>query len=97
MTDPGGPTEKEIEEHAIDHVLRVLSGLGLIQPVESAEEAEGLTPLGHALASLPVDPRIGKLVLLAEMFRYFQKVFHFPSDFLNDVGSHEFYDYLSPI
>ena len=56
-------------EHAIDHVLRVLSGLGLIQPVESAEEAEGLTPLGHALASLPVDPRIGKLVLLGAVFR----------------------------
>jgi HrpA-like RNA helicase len=28
-----------------------------------------LTPLGASLASLPVDPRIGKLVLLGAIFR----------------------------
>ena len=77
--------------HAVDHVLRVLSGLGLTQQLtagtasesqpepqqegvygSSTLEVEKLTPLGEAVASLPVDPRIGKLVLLGAVFRCLQ-------------------------
>jgi ATP-dependent RNA helicase DHX36 len=77
--------------HAVDHVLRVLAGLGLTQQLPasgsstqrepepeleatdgSSPEAETLTPLGAAVASLPVDPRIGKLVLLGAAFRCLQ-------------------------
>lgn len=56
------------EPHAIDHVVRVLTGLGLIEP-DGTDSGEDLTPLGHTLAALPVDPRVGKLVLLGALFR----------------------------
>jgi|EP01044_Picomonas_judraskeda_P011686 HrpA-like RNA helicase len=36
---------------------------------DSLEQAEALTALGAAVASLPVDPRIGKLALLGAIFR----------------------------
>ena len=78
--------------HAVDHVLKVLSGLGftrqlvtitttsepepqneggceLISERTSECEVESLTALGMAVASLPVDPRIGKLALLGAVFR----------------------------
>jgi ATP-dependent RNA helicase DHX36 len=71
---------------AVDHVLRVLSGLGLTRQLgsshadsepepeqesvsELSSEVEALTPMGSAVASLPVDPRIGKLVLLGAVFQ----------------------------
>ncbi len=44
---------------AVDGALRVLREVGALN------EAEVLTPLGHYLAQLPVDARVGKLLLYA--------------------------------
>jgi ATP-dependent RNA helicase DHX29 len=44
---------------AVDGALRVLREVGALN------EAEVLTPLGHYLAQLPVDARVGKLLLFA--------------------------------
>eukprot|EP01043_Picozoa_sp_COSAG02_P009754 COSAG02_NODE_334_length_24367_cov_6.715634_21_plen_269_part_00 len=77
-------------EYAVDHVLKVLSGLGFTRQVATSSmmsepepqnegdreptskgtsEVEVLTTLGVAVASLPVDPRIGKLALFGAVFR----------------------------
>lgn len=40
-----------------------------LQDVGALTSEEKLTPLGHHLASLPVDVRIGKLMLLGTIFR----------------------------
>ena len=40
-----------------------------ILPWQNAlDSEERLTPLGHHLANLPVNPRIGKIILFAAMF-----------------------------
>lgn len=44
-------------------------GCELISARTSQSEVEVLTALGMAVASLPVDPRIGKLALLGAVFR----------------------------
>lgn len=53
-------------EEAISHVSAVLSGLSALDTADSQEE---LTPLGVLLAKLPVDPRIGKMMLFGAIFR----------------------------
>lgn len=47
---------------SIESGLRILAEVGAIDPEEE------LTPLGRHLAQLPVDVRIGKLLLLGAMF-----------------------------
>ncbi|KAA8909103.1 P-loop containing nucleoside triphosphate hydrolase protein [Sphaerosporella brunnea] len=49
--------------HAIDSSLRQLMALGAIDPNEN------LTQLGHVLATMPVEPALGKMILLAVIFR----------------------------
>lgn len=51
---------------ALTHVVRSLVALSALR-VEG--ETEELTPLGFHLAGLPVDPRIGKLMLLGSVFQ----------------------------
>ena len=45
---------------SVEQALRVLFGLGILVPKAGGEE---LTPLGGLLARLPVEPRVGKLIL----------------------------------
>lgn len=49
--------------HAIEASLRQLRALGAL------DEEEGLTPLGRALATMPVEPSLGKMIILAVIFR----------------------------
>ena len=49
--------------HAIDSSLRQLVALGAI------DQDEKLTQLGHVLATMPVEPALGKMILLAVIFR----------------------------
>lgn len=49
--------------HAIDSSLRQLLALGAI------DQDEKLTQLGHVLATMPVEPALGKMILLAVIFR----------------------------
>lgn len=37
-------------------------------PQNALTSGEQLTPLGHHLAHLPVNPRVGKIILFAAMF-----------------------------
>ena len=48
----------------------VLSALDRLKGVGALDKENNLTPLGFHLASLPVDVRIGKLMLLGTIFRY---------------------------
>uniref|UniRef100_A0A182SEH4 Helicase C-terminal domain-containing protein n=1 Tax=Anopheles maculatus TaxID=74869 RepID=A0A182SEH4_9DIPT len=49
-------------EEVIDKSLKLLNGLNAI------DNEEKLTPLGYHLARLPMDPRTGKMILLASIF-----------------------------
>ncbi len=51
---------------SIQHTMR---GLRAIKALEEDEKQESLTPLGFHLAALPVDVRIGKMMLYACIFR----------------------------
>ena len=51
---------------AVQHTMR---GLRSIKALEEDEKQETLTPLGFHLASLPVDVRIGKMMLYGCIFR----------------------------
>ena len=65
----GGFLSKAIEPpapDAISHVCAVLSGLNAL---DTAGDNEELTALGVLLAKLPVDPRIGKMMLFGSIFR----------------------------
>ena len=65
----GGFLSKAIEPpspDAISHVSAVLSGLNAL---DTAGDKEELTALGVLLAKLPVDPRIGKMMLFGAIFR----------------------------
>mmetsp|Transcript_12537 Transcript_12537/g.22733 ORF Transcript_12537/g.22733 Transcript_12537/m.22733 type:complete len:1346 (-) Transcript_12537:420-4457(-) len=54
---------------AVDHALLVLGDLQALRCTRQEEEEENLTCLGYHLASLPVDPCLGKLLLLGAIFR----------------------------
>lgn len=49
-------------EKAIDNALNLLKRL------EALDEDENLTPLGYHLARLPINPQLGKMILLAASF-----------------------------
>jgi ATP-dependent RNA helicase DHX36 len=65
--DPVGQFLSEAIEppapHAIEASLRQLLALGAI------DQDERLTQLGHVLATMPVEPALGKMILLAVIFR----------------------------
>lgn len=70
------------ETAAVACALRMLAGLGIFELDNSTEPgssqavaedpanwpAERLTPLGHTLAQLPLEPRVGKLLVLSAVF-----------------------------
>lgn len=41
----------------------------LLQVLNALDDEENLTPLGFHLAQLPMDPQLGKMILLAALFR----------------------------
>ncbi|MDB5756320.1 MAG: hrpA [Massilia sp.] len=43
----------------------IADGYQLLQEVGAVDEANALTPLGHKLARLPLDPRVGRMILAA--------------------------------
>ncbi|MCE3607981.1 ATP-dependent RNA helicase HrpA [Massilia sp. P8910] len=43
----------------------IADGYQLLQEVGAVDEANDLTPLGHKLAKLPLDPRVGRMILAA--------------------------------
>ncbi|RJG19110.1 ATP-dependent RNA helicase HrpA [Massilia cavernae] len=43
----------------------IADGYQLLQEVGAVDEANQLTPLGHKLAKLPLDPRVGRMILAA--------------------------------
>lgn len=53
------------EAKAVNNSLETLRYLQALDP----DREDRLTPLGYHLASLPVDPRIGKMLLLGAVFR----------------------------
>lgn len=50
-------------------VENVSSAIRRLQDVGAFDLEENLTPLGHHLAALPVDVRIGKLMLFGTIFQ----------------------------
>lgn len=59
---PGSTLEPPAKENVDAAVLR-------LQHVGAFDKEKNLTPLGHHLATLPVDVRIGKLILYGAIFR----------------------------
>ncbi|ERN10675.1 hypothetical protein AMTR_s00028p00237040 [Amborella trichopoda] len=49
--------------------LSVQNAIDLLKIIGALDDTEELTPLGHHLCSLPVDPNIGKMLLLASIFQ----------------------------
>lgn len=47
----------------------ILSAIKRLQDVGAFDSKDNLTPLGHHLAALPVDVRIGKLMLFGAIFQ----------------------------
>jgi ATP-dependent helicase HrpA len=43
----------------------IADGYQLLQEVGAVDETNALTPLGHKLAKLPLDPRVGRMILAA--------------------------------
>lgn len=62
---------EEIFKEMIDkpNEQTVLNGLTLLKRIEALDENETLTPLGLHLAHLPVDPQMGKMLLLGALFQ----------------------------
>jgi ATP-dependent RNA helicase DHX36 len=52
------------DSRAVKNALVMLRVIGALQP-----DTEELTPLGNHLANIPVDPRLGKMLLYAVMFQ----------------------------
>ncbi|XP_037812159.1 ATP-dependent DNA/RNA helicase DHX36 [Lucilia sericata] len=50
-------------EQAISH------GLNLLKRIEALDVNDNLTPLGLHLAHLPIDPQMGKMILMSALFR----------------------------
>ena len=53
------------EAQAVNNSLETLRNLQALD----ADRDDKLTPLGYHLAALPVDPRLGKMLLLGAVFR----------------------------
>ena len=64
---------KAIEPPSAHAVKEAITTLAEVQALDS-EAAQLLTPLGHHLATLPVDVRIGKMLLFSCMLRCLQPV-----------------------
>jgi ATP-dependent RNA helicase DHX36 len=51
-------------KESVDRAIKTLKSLGALKPGE-----EELTPLGFRLAKMPMNPQIGKMVLMGIIFR----------------------------
>ncbi|CAB3376910.1 Hypothetical predicted protein [Cloeon dipterum] len=49
--------------------IAVENALQLLNVLNALDEDENLTPLGFHLAQLPMDPQLGKMILMASLFR----------------------------
>ncbi|XP_063227826.1 ATP-dependent DNA/RNA helicase DHX36-like [Bacillus rossius redtenbacheri] len=49
--------------------------LKLLQDLKALDEHENLTPLGFHLANLPLDPQIGKMIIMATIFSCIDPIF----------------------
>jgi ATP-dependent RNA helicase DHX36 len=58
------PPESVAVEHAVQH----------LESIGALDSMEELTPLGEHLASLPVDPALGKLLLMGAIFNCLEPV-----------------------
>jgi ATP-dependent RNA helicase DHX36 len=70
---PGGFLDKAVNpppKRAVDNSLSYLRGLRALD----ADDGDKLTALGFHLASLPVDPRLGKMLLFGCIFRCIEPV-----------------------
>lgn len=47
----------------------VVESLALLKEMEALDENEHLTPLGFILAKLPIEPRLGKMIILGCAFQ----------------------------
>ena len=46
------------------HVLSITNAIQLLQSINCFDESESITPLGEAIVRLPLDPRIGRIIIL---------------------------------
>jgi HrpA-like RNA helicase len=46
------------------HLLSITNAVSLLQAIHCLDERECVTPLGRAVSRLPLDPRIGRIILL---------------------------------
>jgi HrpA-like RNA helicase len=65
--------------HAIEHVVAVLRSFNALERKE-----ETLTPLGYHLSSLPVDARIGKMMIYACIFKCLDPILTIGINYLNN-------------
>ncbi len=49
------------------HPLSILNGIKLLQAIRCLDENENITILGETIAKLPLDPRMGRLLLLGSL------------------------------
>lgn len=49
--------------------LAVQNAIELLKTIGALDDIEGLTPLGHHLCTLPLDPNIGKMLLMGSIFQ----------------------------
>ena len=49
-------------------LLSIQNAVELLNVIGALTESEDLTPLGHHLSALPVDPKIGKMILMGAVF-----------------------------
>lgn len=47
----------------------IATAIKSLRELDAFDEDEDLTPLGYHLAALPVEPRIGKMMLMGAIFR----------------------------
>ncbi|KAM7353368.1 ATP-dependent RNA helicase Rhau [Cochliomyia hominivorax] len=47
----------------------ISNGLNLLKRIEALDDNDNLTPLGVHLARLPIDPQMGKMILMSALFR----------------------------
>ncbi|XP_067646025.1 ATP-dependent DNA/RNA helicase DHX36 [Eurosta solidaginis] len=47
----------------------IVNGINLLKRINALDAEETLTPLGMHLARLPVDPQVGKMLIMAALFR----------------------------
>ena len=48
----------------------VIDSLILLKEMQALGDNECLTPLGYILAKLPIEPRLGKMIILGCIFKY---------------------------